>query len=74
MEALIAWAWPYIIGAILAALGLGGLWVKAENSGKAKKEAEHAKQREKDLDRIKRAADARPHGGVQDDPCNRDRL
>ena len=63
---------PYIVGAVLAVLGLGGLWVKAENSGKAKKEAEHAKQRKKDLDRIKRAADARPAGSVQDDPYNRD--
>jgi len=39
--------------------------------GKAKKEAEHAKQREKDLDCIKRAANAPPLV-TSSDPYNRD--
>lgn len=64
---------PYIIGAVLTALGLGGLWARAENSGKAKKEAEYAKRREAELARIKQAHSAVPVGGVQDDPFNRDK-
>ena len=63
---------PYLVGAALAAFGLGGLWKKAENAGKAKKEAEYAKHREAELARIRHADAARPSGGVQDDPYNRD--
>lgn len=63
---------PYLIGALLAALGLGGLWVKAESAGKSRKEAEYAKRREAELVRIKRADAARPVDGMQDDPFNRD--
>lgn len=63
---------PYIIGALLSVLGLGGLWVKAERSGRDRKEAEYAQRREADLARIRRADAARPVGGVYDDPFNRD--
>jgi hypothetical protein len=63
---------PYLLGAIATALGLGGLWAKAESSGRARKEAEYAKRREADLARIRRADAARPDGGVQNDPFNRD--
>jgi len=63
---------PYLIGALLAALGLGGLWAKAESAGKARKEAEYAKRREAEFAHIRRADAARPVGGMQDDPFNRD--
>ncbi|GGA69294.1 hypothetical protein GCM10011385_23840 [Nitratireductor aestuarii] len=63
---------PYIIGAVATVLGLGGVWAKAESSGRAKKEAEDAKRREADLARIRRADAARVDGRVQDDPFNRD--
>ena len=63
---------PYLIGALLAALGLGGLWAKAESAGKARKEAEYAKRREAEFAHIRRADAALPVGGMQDDPFNRD--
>jgi hypothetical protein len=63
---------PYLLGALATALGLGGLWVKAESSGRARKEAEDAKRREADLARIRRADAARPAVGVHNDPFNRD--
>lgn len=63
---------PFIIGALLTALGLGKLWARAESSGKAKKEAEYALRREAELNRIKQAHSAVPAGSVQNDPFNRD--
>ena len=74
MEALIAWAWPYLLAAGVALAGAWQLFASGKRAGRDAERASNAKQREKDLDRIKRAADARPHGGVQDDPYNRDRL
>ncbi|NGR08394.1 hypothetical protein G5B41_12580 [bacterium SGD-2] len=64
----------YLITAGLAVLGLGALWAKAENAGKAKGEAEYARRREEELARIIRSGAARPSGNVRDDPFNRDNL
>lgn len=72
MTGLLMEVLPYLIGAVMAAFGLGGLWKKAESAGKAKNEAEYAKHREAELARIRRADAARPSGGVHDDPLNRD--
>ena len=73
MEALIAWAWPYLLAAGVALAGAWQLFASGKRAGRDAERANNAKQREKDLDRIKRAADARPTVGVQDDPNNRDR-
>ena len=72
MEALIAWAWPYLLAAGVALAGAWQLWASGKKAGRNEERATSAAQREKDLDRIKRAADARPRGGVSDDPYNRD--
>jgi len=72
MELLIAWAWPYLLAAGVALAGAWQLWASGKKAGRNEDRATNAAQREKDLDRIKRAADARPRGGVSDDPYNRD--
>ncbi len=72
MEALIAWAWPYLVAALAV---VGGLWMVRSGGveyGRNQERAKHAAQERENLDRIKRAADARPSGSVYDDPYNRD--
>lgn len=59
---------------VVAAVGLG-LWrllAGAKKAGINQQKAKEAEQRERNLDAIKRAADARPIGGVQSDHRNRD--
>jgi hypothetical protein len=63
-----------ILGAAGAALlALWRILAGIKQSGVDKQKAKEAEAREKNLDRIKRAADARPTGGVSDDPNNRDK-
>jgi hypothetical protein len=62
-----------IMAAVVAAiLGAWGLFSKIERSGVNKEKAKEAEARDKNLDKIKRAGDAKPVGGVSDDPNNRD--
>lgn len=72
MEALIAWAWPYLLAAGVALAGAWQLWASGKKAGRNEERATNAAQREKDLDRIKRAADARPSADIVSDPYNRD--
>ena len=63
--------------AVLVAAGgaLLALWriiAGVKQSGVDKQKAKEAEARAQNLDRIKRAADARPTGSVSDDPYNRD--
>lgn len=73
MEALIAWAWPYVLGAGAALVAAWRVWAAGKQAGRDAERAKHAAQERENLDRIKRAADARPTVGVRDDPFNRDR-
>jgi len=73
MEALIAWALPYLLAAGAAALGIWRVWASGKKAGRNQERASNAAQREKNLDRIRRADAARPVGRLQDDPHNRDR-
>lgn len=58
-------------GVLVAALTT---WLyKAERSGVNKQKAKEAEAHAKDLAKIRSANDARPSGGVLDDPWNRDR-
>ncbi len=64
-----------ILGAVLAGLAaLGTLLYKTKKSGVDQQKAKEAVKRDQNLDRIKRASDAKPAGSVSDDPNNRDRL
>jgi len=72
MEALIGWVMPYLIAAGAALFGVWRLWAAGKSAGRNEERAKHAEDRANNLDRIKRAADARPSGGVHDDPHNRD--
>ena len=63
-----------IIGGVLAVIAAG--WAAARGltkAGENKQKAKEAKARAENLDRIQRAADARPVGSVSDDPNNRDK-
>lgn len=66
----------YIVTGLVALVGAGGyLWNakrKAKAEGVAEQKAKEAEARAQEIDRIKRAADARPAGGLSDDPNNRD--
>lgn len=62
---------------ILAAVGAGllALWrifAGVKQSGVDKQKAKEAEARAKNLDRIRRAADARPDPDIVSDPRNRD--
>ena len=72
IEALIAWAWPYILAAGVVAAGVWQSYSSGKKAGRNEKEVEAAQERAKDLDRLRSAADARPTTGLQDDPNNRD--
>ena len=72
MAALIEWLWPYLLAVGGAGLGFWRVWATAKNRGREEKELEYAKERAEQLNRIRRAADAQPTGGVSDDPYNRD--
>jgi len=73
VSALIAWAWPYLIAAGAALLGVWKVWATGKRAGRNEERIRHAQEREENLNRIKRAANARPSGRVSDDPYNRDR-
>lgn len=62
-----------IVAGVVA--GLGVIWrvlAGVKKSGVDQQKAKEAEARERNLDAIKRAADAKPIGGVQSDPRNRD--
>ena len=62
-----------ILAAVLAAVaGIWRAWAAGKKAGQNEERAKHAQAREESLNRIKRAARARPAGSVQDDPYNRD--
>jgi len=62
-----------ILAGIVAVIGfLGTLLYGAKKAGINQQKAKDAEARERNLDAIKRAADAKPIGGVQSDPRNRD--
>lgn len=62
-----------ILASLFAVIGfLGTLVYGAKKAGVNQQKAKEAEQRERNLDAIKRAADAKPIGGVQSDPRNRD--
>lgn len=67
---------PYIVAGLLALVGGGGyLWNAkrvAKNEGIAQQQAKEAAANVQDIDIIQRATGARPVGGVQSDPNNRD--
>ena len=63
-----------ILGGVVVVAGI--IWrvlAGAKQSGVDKQKAKEAEAREKNLDAIKRAADAKPTGSVFDDPNNLDR-
>lgn len=63
----------YAASAAVLATVVGTLLWAIRQGGKDSARAEEAERRERNLQKIKRAADARPHGSVHDDPNNRDR-
>lgn len=73
MSALLLQFWPYIAAAGAALIGIWRLYATGKSAGVNQQKAKEAKARDEDLDRIKRAADARPIGLPSDDPNNRDR-
>lgn len=63
--------------ALLAGLGalaafVGTMLWGARKAGQDAEKAKEAKRRDQDIERLRRAADARPRGGVLDDLNNRD--
>jgi L-lactate permease len=79
MSAILALAGPfipYIVAGLVALVGGGGfLWNakrKAKNEGIAQQQAKEADANAQDIAIIQRATGARPAGGVQSDPNNRD--
>jgi hypothetical protein len=76
MSALLGPFLPYIVGAVVAILGAGGfIWKTkrdARQAGIDEQKVKEAEARDLELERIKRAAGARPAGGVSGDPDNRD--
>lgn len=73
IETLIGSFWPYLAALGGAVIGIWRIYAAGKSAGINHERAKNAIQREADLERIKRAADAKPVGGVQDDPFNRDR-
>lgn len=72
MSALIGWALPYLIAAGAALVGIWRVWAAGKKAGRNQERAKNAKDRAENIDRIKRAAGAKPSLGVRDDPRNRD--
>ncbi len=72
IEAIIGWAWPYLLAGFAVLAGVWHSYSSGKKAGRNEKEVEHAKQRAKDLDRIKRSSNAQPVGSLSDDPNNRD--
>lgn len=66
--------WPYIASAAAAVIVVARIFAAGKSAGINQERAKHADQDRENLDRIRRAADARPTGSVHDDPYNRDRL
>ena len=61
-----------LLGIIGMAVGIWRIWAAGKQAGRDAERATNATQREKSLDRIKRAADARPSADIVSDPYNRD--
>lgn len=62
-----------ILGAIIAGMAfVGTLLYKTKQAGVNQQKAKEAAARDRDIEALKRAANARPVGGVSDDPNNRD--
>lgn len=62
-----------IAAAVLAALaGAFGIYRSGHKAGRDKQKAKEAEDRAENLDRIRDAANARPHGDIVSDPNNRD--
>lgn len=63
-----------IIGAIIAGMAfVGTLLYKTKQAGVNQQKAKEAEARDKNIEALKRAADAKPSGSVSDDPNNLDR-
>lgn len=72
IAALIDWLWPLLMAAGIALVAYWRAYASGKKAGRNEKEIDHAKERARDLERIKSAAGARPSVGVQHDPLNRD--
>lgn len=72
IEAIIGWAWPYLLAIGGAVVVVWRAYASGKSAGKNEKEVEHARERAQDLERVRRAGGARPSGSVSDDPANRD--
>lgn len=69
---MLEWIVIFAVGMGAALVGLFSAYTTGKSSGKDEERAKNAKERAAELDRIRRASDARPTGGVSDDPYNRD--
>lgn len=72
IEALIAWAWPYVLAAGVVLAGLWQTYSSGKKAGRNEKAVEQAKERARDMERLRNAADARPSSSLQNDEYNRD--
>lgn len=70
--ALIDWLWPYLMASGIALVAYWRAYASGKKAGRNEKEVDHAKERARDLERIKSAADARPSVELHRDPYNRD--
>lgn len=62
-----------VIGAVLAGIAaLGTLLWKSKKAGRDEQKVDEYERHLQELEHVKRAARARPVGGVLDDPDNRD--
>lgn len=58
--------------AVAVLIGVWRVFVAGQKSGEDRRKVKEAEARAKNLEDIKRAANAKPVGGVSDDPHNRD--
>lgn len=72
MEAIISAIWPYLVAATGALAIVWRVFLAGKQSGINQERVKHAASERENLEHIKRAADAKPVGGVQDDRNNRD--
>lgn len=64
--------WPYVLAVAAVVAGIWKSYSSGKKAGRDEAEVETARERAKDLDRLRSAADARPTTSLQDDPFNRD--